>query len=87
MKTKRIQGKVQEKKSISSGSETLAYLKEKIEKETKLKEQELEMRKKELELQERPLQVAQDQQNQLLTNLKAQNKQFLAVISSITGKK
>ena len=34
------------KKSRSSGSETLAYLKEKIEKETKLKEQELELRKK-----------------------------------------
>ena len=37
------------KNSGSSGSETLAYLKEKIEKETKLKEQELELRKKELE--------------------------------------
>ena len=75
------------KKSISSGSETLAYLNEKIEKKTKSKEQELELRKKELELQERPLKIAQDQQNQLLTNLKAQNNQFLAVISSTTGKK
>ena len=34
------------KKSRSSGSETLAYLEEKIEKETKLKEQKLELRKK-----------------------------------------
>ena len=49
------------KKSRSSGSEILAYLKEKIEKETKLKEQELELRKKELELQERRLEIAQDQ--------------------------
>ena len=64
------------KKSRISGSETLAYLKEKIKKETKLKEQELELRKKELEL-----------QNQLLTDLMAQNNQFLAVISNITGKK
>ena len=42
---------------------------------------------KELELQERHLQIAQDQQNKLLTNLMAQNKPFLAVISNITGKK
>ena len=34
------------KKSRSSASETLAYLKEKIEKETNFKEQELELRKK-----------------------------------------
>jgi len=37
------------KRPRSSGIETLAYLKEKIEKETTLKEQELELRKKELE--------------------------------------
>ena len=49
-----------QKKSRSSGSETLACLKEKIEKETKLKEQKLELRNKELELQERCLQIAQD---------------------------
>ena len=47
------------KKSSSSGSETLAYLKEKIEKEAKFKEQELDLRKK-IELQERGLQIAQD---------------------------
>ena len=34
------------KKSRGSGSETPVYLKEKIKKETKLKEQELELRKK-----------------------------------------
>ena len=34
------------KKSRRSGSKTSVYLKEKIEKETKLKEQELELRKK-----------------------------------------
>ena len=72
--------------SRSPNSETVAYLKEKIEKETKLKEQ-LELRKKELELQERRLQIAQDQQNQLVTNLMTQNNQLLAVISNITGKK
>ena len=72
--------------SRSPNSKTVAYLKEKIEKETKLKEQ-LELRKKELELQERRLQIAQDQQNQLVTNLMAQNNQLLAVISNITGKK
>ena len=84
---KRIQGQVQEKKFRSSGSETLAYLKEKIEKGTKLKEQELELqKKKELELQERRLKIAQDHQNQLLTNLTTQNNQFLAVISNITDK-
>ena len=47
------------KKSSSSASETLAYLKEKIEKETKFKEQELDLRKK-IELQERGLQIAED---------------------------
>ena len=72
--------------STSPNSETVAYLKEKIEKETKLKER-LELRKKELELQERRLQIAQDQQNQLVTNLMTQNNQLLAVISNITGKK
>ena len=72
--------------STSRNSETVAYLKEKIEKETKLKER-LELRKKELELQERRLQIAQDQQNQLVTNLMTQNNQLLAVISNITGKK
>ena len=78
---------MQEKNQKSSGSETLAYLKEKIEKETKFKEQNLELRQKELELQERRLQIALDEQNQLLTNLMAQNNQFLAVISSVSGKK
>ena len=46
-----IQGQVQEQKSRSSVSETLACPKEGIEKQTKLKEQELKMRKKLLELQ------------------------------------
>ena len=38
-------GPIARKKSRSFGSESLAYLKKKIEKETKLKEQELELRK------------------------------------------
>ena len=38
-------------------------------------------------MQERRLKIAQDQQNQILTNLMAQNNQFLAIISNITGKK
>ena len=49
-------GPITKKKSRSSGSETLAYLKEKIEKETKFKEQGLDLRK---EL-ERGLQIPQD---------------------------
>ena len=53
-------GESARKKTRSSGSETLTYLKEKIEKETRLKEQEVELRKQELELQERRLQIAQD---------------------------
>ena len=75
------------KKSKYSGSEMLAYLKDRIEKEAKLKVQELELRNKELGLQERRLQIAQDHQNQLLTKLMTQNNQFLAVISNLTGKK
>lgn len=49
-------GPIAKKKSRSSGNETLVYLKEKIEKETKFKEQGLDLRK---EL-ERGLQIAQD---------------------------
>ena len=44
-------------KSRGSGSEIFAYLKQKIKKEAKLKEQELELRIKELELQEKRLQL------------------------------
>ena len=56
-------------------------------KRNKVKRTRAKTEKKELEPQERRLQIAQDQQNQLLTNLMAQNNQFLAVISNITGKK
>ena len=86
MEANSIQGQVEEK-SRSSGSETLAYLKEKMEKRNKVKRTRARTDKIELELQESRLQIVQDQQNQLLTNLMAQNNQLLAVISNITGKK
>ena len=82
-----VSGPSAKKRSRSSGSETLAYLKEKIEKETALKEQELELRKRELELQEKRLQNSQERQNQILTNLIAQNNQFLSVLDNITNKR
>ena len=65
------------KKCRSSGSKTLAYLNEKIEKENKVTRTTARTeKKKELELQERHLKITQDQQNHLLTNIMTQNNHF-----------
>ena len=60
------------KKSRSSGSDTLVYLKEKAESEKEFKLQELEIKKKKYELQEAQHQIMQEQQQQMFSVLKEQ---------------
>ena len=71
--------------SRSYGSETFAYLKENIEKETMLKERELELRKT-IKTARKTSANCPRSAKSTLTNIMAQNNHFLAIISNVTGK-
>lgn len=70
------------KKSRSSGSETLVYLREKAEKDKELKLNEMELRRQELQLRKQEIENTKYQQNQMFEHLHSQNNQLFLLLAS-----
>ena len=79
------------KKSRSSGSDTLVYLKEKAEKEQELKLNELELRKQELAIRKKEVENNHNNQQQMFSGmmeqLQAQNQQMFLLLANINKQK
>lgn len=65
------------KRRRSSGTETIAYLRDKAEADQHLKQQELDLRKQEIELRKQELQQQSQQQNVLFETLQKQSNNML----------
>ena len=70
------------KKSRSSGSETLSYLREKAEREQEFKLNEMLLRREELELRRREIENSKQQQNQMFEYLQTSNSQLFLLLAS-----
>ena len=71
------------KKSRSSGSETLVYLRQKAEKDQELKLIEMLLRhREELELRKKEIENSKQQQNQMFEYLQTQNSQLFLLLAS-----
>jgi len=79
------------KKSRSSGSDTMIYLKDKAEREQEYRNNELELRKQELELRKKELENTQNQQVQMFSavvqQLQVQNQQMFSLVANLSQNK
>ena len=71
------------KKRRSNGSDTLVYLREKGEKEQEMKKTEFDWRKQELELRRLEVESNREQNQQIMTQLMAQNQQLLLLLTNL----
>lgn len=71
------------KKSRSSGTDTLVFLQNKLEKDTENKEKELTLKKQQLDLEERKFQASQEHQNNLLQSVMQTNIQMMSMMAEI----